>query len=135
MEFSRNYVYCILQMFQRLHCKYIQRMPECQRINVVSFMWDTWKNCKPYYIFSMCFTEGNYINRLPFCCHSAACICSVRLFQGLLLFWTPEYTAHQIASFSVFKRLACTYKIFLLIYEARRVYFRLRWAWHVNCEI
>jgi hypothetical protein len=33
-------------------------------------MWHTWKNCKPGLQFV------NYINPLPFRCHSAVCICS-----------------------------------------------------------
>ena len=62
---------------------------EWQLINVISLVWDTWKNCKPrLQFFHVSHNKGNYINPmsfrchsavipLSFRCHSAVCICSV----------------------------------------------------------
>jgi hypothetical protein len=46
---------------------------EWQRINVISLMWDTWKNCNP----GLEFFHVSHIREITLIrCHSAVCICS-----------------------------------------------------------
>ena len=58
---------------------------EWQRINVISLMWETWKNCNPaLQFFHVSHTrEITLHNLLSFCCHSPVCICCA----GLWIYW------------------------------------------------
>ena len=85
------------KIYYTLHCKYIQQndsgmTAEQQWINVISIMWNTWKNCNP----DLQFFHVSHMREITLIrCHSAVCICSVR--NASLARLMPYYSAITVA--------------------------------------